>query len=572
MGSLSQIVMLVSVEAAIIEGSHKIEGENLPKMNPATLIRSGMEKSLVCFLILALLAPAAAQRRERRGDRGNRQQPQQQMRQRAPRQQVSQPRQQRAPRQYQASQPRAPRQQQARQPRQRVQRQQQADYRPRQQRAPQRQQADRQRAPRQQQQAEARRQRGPQQQAENRRQRGPQQQQVNQASRRDRNRGYANRQPGDQRATSVRNQSPWPSRPDGKSNDRLKRDNRSDRRYQPSNRPDGKGPTGTTARWDRNKRPQAYNPNQNGNRDRNWNRNQTANVNQNTNWNRNRNVNVNQNRNVNVNRNRNVNVNRNRNYAINRPVAQPVVNYNYYNNGYNNAGFYAPAYSWAPNYNPYVYNDYFERRDYRRRCRTGFNWPLLMLGFFLARPYSTNVVYADAGVNGVGFYGDGGTHVETVGGPQPDAVSSEQVAFAQPSLDTKEAQMLAALSGYVNNWTSAEGGYQIADSAYPNEVWNLDLAQAPAVFEIQDGLYSVVAGFEGTLGQSDVPSNVNVEFFMERVGSEYQVRDAWITSTNGIPRDRLYQSPAYPDIQTWEANRVCPFSGQPMVPVSDLHG
>ena len=136
-----------------------------------------------------------------------------------------------------------------------------------------------------------------------------------------------------------------------------------------------------------------------------------------------------------------------------------------------------------------------------------------------------------------------------------------------PNLESQEAQMLATLSRYVDNHTTVEGSYQLADSAFGSEVWNLELAQAPAVFEIQDGLYSVVAGFEGTLGSNPVPSNVNVEFFVARTANGYEVRDSWITSANGIPRDRLYQSPVYPDVSTWEADRYCPFTGQPMVPI-----
>src|SRR5690606_34260363 len=111
-----------------------------------------------------------------------------------------------------------------------------------------------------------------------------------------------------------------------------------------------------------------------------------------------------------------------------------------------------------------------------------------------------------------------------------------------PDLDTTEARMLASVSRYVEQ-RSQEGSFQIADSALENRVWSLDLAQAPAVFEIEDGLYSVVAGFEGTLEENGaVPSNVIVEFFVARTADGFDVKDAWITSANGIPRAQLYQS------------------------------
>jgi hypothetical protein len=215
------------------------------------------------------------------------------------------------------------------------------------------------------------------------------------------------------------------------------------------------------------------------------------------------------------------------------------------------------------NYNPYVYNDYYDRRAYRRSYRNRCSVPFLLLGFFLSRPYS-NYSYAQTGYsNQPVFYGEDATYQSS-----PVEIASEggQLAPA-PDLETPEAQMLASLSRYVDDHTTIEGSYQLADSAFGSEVWNLELAQAPAVFEIQDGLYSVVAGFEGTLGSNPVPSNVNVEFFLAKTANGYEVRDSWITSANGIPRNKLYQSPVYPDVSTWEADRVCPFTGQSMVPI-----
>lgn len=126
--------------------------------------------------------------------------------------------------------------------------------------------------------------------------------------------------------------------------------------------------------------------------------------------------------------------------------------------------------------------------------------------------------------------------------------------------------MLGVVSEYVEQRSQNEL-FEIKDAAFANQTWQLELAQAPAMFEIQDGLYSVVAGFEGTMATSTVPSNVNVEFFVAKSADGYQVKDAWITSANGIARNKVYQSPVYPDIKTWQAGQKCPFSGQPMVPI-----
>ena len=263
-----------------------------------------------------------------------------------------------------------------------------------------------------------------------------------------------------------------------------------------------------------------------------------------------RDVNVNRNRNVNT--NQNVNVNRNYNYNYNHNVVSQPAAYSYA----------APAYSVVHHYNPYAYNDYYERRAYRRSYRENCSWPLLILGFFLSRPYSSYNYAAMDYNNQPYFYGDdtayqaGPVQVASEGGPVP----------AAPTFDSEEERMLISLSEYVDAH-SLDGAYQISDSAFGGQNWSLDLAQAPAVFEIEEGLYSVVAGFEGTLGGGGIPSNVNVEFFIARTDNGYEVRDSWITSANGIPRTRMYQSPAYPDVSTWEAGRLCPFTGQQMIPM-----
>ena len=266
--------------------------------------------------------------------------------------------------------------------------------------------------------------------------------------------------------------------------------------------------------------------------------------------------------NVNRNRNYNANVNSNYNYNQNVNVNQSVVVSQPAAYTYAAPNVCPPAYSVVRNYNPYAYSNYCDRRDYRRRYRSNCNWPLLILGFFISRPYSS-YDYARVDYNNQPyFYGDDSYYQSS-----PLSIGSEggPVAATQ-NLNSKEEQMLVALSDYVQTY-SVDGAYQIPDNAFNGQVWNLDLAQAPAIFEIQDGLHSVVAGFEGTLGAGDVPSNVNVEFFIARTANGYEVRDAWITSANGIPRNRQYQSPVFPDVSTWEPGRLCPFTGQEMVPM-----
>lgn len=279
----------------------------------------------------------------------------------------------------------------------------------------------------------------------------------------------------------------------------------------------------------------------------------------------------------NINTNTNVNVNN----TYSQPVyTQPVYNQPVYANPrpvvYNN---YCPPNYYNDFYSPVIYNDYWVRRRYRRfnNCGNVF----FSLGFFLTRPYSY-YDYARVGYNNPIIYGDDNYYrppvVEEGGPAEPDAVTAEgEVAIAptQPALNTPEERMLSEVGNYVEK-NSVDGRYRINDTAFSNQVWLLELAQAPAVFEIKDGLYSVVAGFEGTLGTSSVPSNVNVEFFVAKTANGFEVRDAWITSANGIARNKLYQSPVFPDVKTWESGKKCPFTGQPMIPIppaaSSEHG
>ena len=203
----------------------------------------------------------------------------------------------------------------------------------------------------------------------------------------------------------------------------------------------------------------------------------------------------------------------------------------------------------------------------------------MSLGFFLSRPYSY-YNYANVGYNTPYFYGDEESYQPTPqqllldeGGPQSDAIAADGIAAAGTPVGadssaplSEEAIMLSAVSNHVDS-LSKEGQFQIRDTALNNETWSLELAQAPAVFKIDEGIYSVVAGFEGTLGSSPVPSNVGLEFFVQQTENGYQVQDTWITSANGIAREKLFQSPVHADVKTWQPGQTCPFTGQAMIEI-----
>lgn len=223
-------------------------------------------------------------------------------------------------------------------------------------------------------------------------------------------------------------------------------------------------------------------------------------------------------------------------------------------------------------YNPVIYSNYNMRRYYRPRgihCAV----PLLSLGFYLIRPYNT-YDYARVAYDRPYFYGDDTAYqppleVSEAGGPVADASSNSNLTSSpsiDPTAESREQALISTVSNYVDS-RSSDGRFQLSDAAFQGQTWSLELAQAPAVFEVADGVYSVVAGFEGTLGESQVPSNVVVEFFVNTADQGFEVKSAWITSANGIPRTKLYQSPVYPDVQTWQPGLDCPISGQPMVEI-----
>lgn len=216
----------------------------------------------------------------------------------------------------------------------------------------------------------------------------------------------------------------------------------------------------------------------------------------------------------------------------------------------------------APRYNdcndPFFYSNYNCRRGYRfyQPC---FD-PFFSLGFFVARPYAfydyARIDYAQPFV-----YGDDAYY-------RSAPVVDNRVAAAQTSTppQSMEQELLTELAGYVAS-RSVDGSFRIADPAFGGQLWKLDLTQAPAVYSIDSNHYSVVAGFEGTLGENTIPSSVGLEFFVARENGRWSIKDAWIVSANGIPRAKKFQSPVYPQVQTWQPGAVCPFSGQPMIPL-----
>lgn len=245
---------------------------------------------------------------------------------------------------------------------------------------------------------------------------------------------------------------------------------------------------------------------------------------------------------------------------VTRPGLSPTpvsVTNNYYNNYNRN-----PAY--APRYNDCDSRGFYSNYNYRRHHRyynTPCYTPFLSLGFFAARPYTyydyARIDYAQPFVYGDDTYYRSAPVVD-------NQVASTQPAAAPVSL---EQEMLTELSRYVER-NSKEQRFQISDPAFGDQVWNLDLTQAPAVYSIDSNHYSVVTGFEGSLGENSIPSSVGVEFFVARENNKWIVKDAWIVSANGIPRAKKFQSPTYPQVQTWQAGEKCPFSGLPMIPVA----
>ena len=245
---------------------------------------------------------------------------------------------------------------------------------------------------------------------------------------------------------------------------------------------------------------------------------------------------------------------------ISRPVVQatgPIYNTNnYYTYNSRNRNC-APRYRDC--YDNSFYSNYSCRSSYRyyQPCY----YPLLSYGFFVSRPYSyydyARIDYAQPFV-----YGDDAYY-------RSAPVMDNQVASTQPTAPVSmEQEMLSELSSYVDSHSKG-GHFQIADPAFGNQTWNLDLTQAPAVYSIDTNHYTVVGGFEGTLGENTIPSAVGMEFFVAREGGRWAIKQAWIVSANGIPRAKKFQSPAYPQVQTWQAGTLCPFSGKPMVPVSE---
>jgi hypothetical protein len=235
------------------------------------------------------------------------------------------------------------------------------------------------------------------------------------------------------------------------------------------------------------------------------------------------------------------------------PVYNNTTN-NYYNN---NRGNWGPRYR-DDCYDPYLYSNYNYRRGFRfyQPCYT----PFLSLGFFVARPYNyydyARIDYAQPFV-----YGDDRDY-------RAAPVIDNQVASTQPvAPPSLEQDLLTELARYVEA-NSVDQRFRIADPAFGGQMWSLDLTQAPAVYSIDSNHYSVVSGFEGTLGENTIPSSVGLEFFVARENGRWSIKDAWIVSANGIPRAKKYQSPAFPQVQTWQAGEACPFSGQPMVPIS----
>ena len=246
------------------------------------------------------------------------------------------------------------------------------------------------------------------------------------------------------------------------------------------------------------------------------------------------------------------------------PISRPAVQTS--GPGYNTNSYYTYTNrnrDCAPRYRDCYDNSFYSNYN----CRSSYRYyqpcyyPFLSYGFFVSRPYSyydyARIDYAQPFV-----YGDDAYY-------RSAPVIDNQVASTQPTAPVSmEQEMLSELSSYVDSHSKG-GHFQVADPAFGNQMWNLDLSQAPAVYSIDPNHYTVVSGFEGTLGENTIPSAVGMEFFVAREGGRWAIKQAWIVSANGIPRAKKFQSPAYPQVRTWQADTLCPFSGKPMVPISE---
>ncbi len=275
--------------------------------------------------------------------------------------------------------------------------------------------------------------------------------------------------------------------------------------------------------------------------------------------------------------NRNTNINNNQTVIVNQAntrVYRQVLRQPFY------APYYGPVFANPYAWDPFFYSDF----AFRRANRMWWNCPVpfLSLGFFVNRPFS----YYNTGFVGVGqplFYGDDeyyrprptdlddriARNERLENGEQDLAMApGNRGGSAQPQPNGLEEELLFELSQYVEHHT-LEGLYRVQDPAFGNKTWQLELAQAPAIFEIDSDRYAVVAGFEGVLEDSEVPASVGLEFFLSRADSGWQVQDVWIASTNGIVREKLFQSPDFPLVQTWNREATCPFTGKALIPVPD---
>lgn len=138
---------------------------------------------------------------------------------------------------------------------------------------------------------------------------------------------------------------------------------------------------------------------------------------------------------------------------------------------------------------------------------------------------------------------------------------------AKPATNTNVANVVQkTMTDFINKDVGLKGSFLIQDPE-SKEVWSLTLDKLHPIQTLDDTHYFACADLKGRKvgqGAGSPQSTIDVDFFVNQTGKNWEVSMIELHKENGVVRDRPYSCPMHKKIMTASPGKKCPVCGMEM--------